>query len=84
MRVLIAGEQIAARRVDACNWRVLPPVETFSTNVSLPVCGSMENTVRLSCPRFEPYKNLPEGWTCTSAVLCSGFSVTPAGKVSMV
>ena len=53
---------------------VLPWVDLFSTKRERAVAASTANTVMLSCPRFEPYTNLPEGCTCTSAVLYSGLA----------
>src|SRR5690348_8452077 len=47
---------------------VLPRVGSWPTAVSLPDVGSIAKIAMLSCPRFDPYRNLPEGWTWTSAV----------------
>src|ERR1019366_2580746 len=46
---------------------VLPWVDTCSTNARVPLAGSIEKIAMLLCPRFDPYRNLPEGWTWTSA-----------------
>ena len=33
----------------------------------LPVAGSIRKIAMLSCPRLDPYRNLPDGWTWMSA-----------------
>jgi hypothetical protein len=54
-----------------------------SMKVSLPVAASIAKRTMLSCPRFEPYTNFPEGATTTSAqVFESPFS--PSGKVDLL
>src|SRR6478736_3844288 len=61
----------------------LPPEGVVSMNVSLPVAVSIENRTMLSCPRFEPYTNFPDGATTTSAHVFDAPSV-PAGKVDLL
>ena len=59
----------------------LPWVETFSTNVRVPL-ESVRKMAIESCPRFETYTNRPFGCTRTSAVEL--LPENPAGSVEAV
>src|SRR5262249_13865802 len=47
---------------------LLIPLPWWPAAVSLPVFWSMVKMAMLLWPRLEQYRNLPEGWTTTSAV----------------
>src|SRR4051812_47684365 len=59
---------------------VLPPVGVLATNARRPEALSTANTEMLLWPRFEPYRNAPDGESAISAVLKPFSGLTPGGS----
>ena len=61
---------------------VWPWVGVWPVGVSRPVCWSTENRAMLSCPRLEPYTNLPSADTWISEQVVE--PSYPSGSVDTV